>query len=255
MLIRQMLRENLYIALGYTFIMQVALVAAVLYWPQFRDNLPTIGKLVPFEPLQELVDKMEDYGYWPYFCVQQFFKGNSLFGLAAAALMGSGLVAREADQGTAEYLLSRPISRTRILLTRWAVGAVLLTVPVFLTSWVGWLLGPYIEEDTIPLSAVMWGSAYMSLFLIMLFNITIWLSARSEHQLKPGVLLVGIMLFQFALYLVKEVGNYTMFAMVDTDSLMPLLYGTLPLLNGAVFIGVGALFLGLALWEFKRRDF
>ncbi|KAA3608696.1 MAG: hypothetical protein DWQ01_11365 [Planctomycetota bacterium] len=255
MLIRQMLRENLYIAVGYYLLMQGALIAAVLYWPDFRDNLPAIAKMVPFDAMRKLITAMEDVGYWPYFCVQQFFKGNSLFGLTAAALMGSGLIAREVDNGTAEFLLSRPISRTRILMTRWAVGVALLTIPVFLSSWGGWLMGPWIDEPNIPLRGVMLGSAYMSLFLTMLFSATVWLSTLFDHQLRAGVLLVGLMLLQFALYLVKIVGDYTLFALVDLEELMPLIQGKFPWEPALAFVVTSLVFLGLALRQFHRRDF
>ena len=117
-LLRQWLRDGWWILLGYVVILEAALVAAILYWPKFRDNMPAIAKLVPFESLQRLMDSVEIAGYWPYLAVQQWFKGCSLFGLAAAAFLTSGVVARDADQKTAEFLLSRPVSRSRILLTR-----------------------------------------------------------------------------------------------------------------------------------------
>ena len=133
-LLRHWLRDGWWILLGYIVILEAALVAAILYWPKFRDNMPAIAKLVPFESLQRLMDSVEVAGYWPYLAVQQWFKGCSLFGLAAAAFLTSGVVARDADQKTAEFLLSRPVSRSRILLTRWAAAVVLVVAPVYLTS-------------------------------------------------------------------------------------------------------------------------
>ena len=85
-LLRHWLRDGWLILVGYVVVLEVALVAAILYWPRFRDNTPVIAKLVPFESLQTLLEAVEIEGYWPYLAIQQWFKGCSRFGLAAAAL-------------------------------------------------------------------------------------------------------------------------------------------------------------------------
>ena len=55
-LLRQYLRDAWWIAIGYFVILEAALIAAIIYWPKFRDNVPAIAKLVPFESLQRLLD-------------------------------------------------------------------------------------------------------------------------------------------------------------------------------------------------------
>lgn len=253
-LVRQYLRDTLWVAVGYFVLMAVALAAAILYWPDFRDNLPSIVKLLPFDALRELVAGIERFGYWAYFAIQQDFKGCSLFGLAAVALFGSGVVAREADQKTAEFLLSRPVSRTRILLVRFATAAVLVLAPVFLTSLGGMWLSPVVGERLAP-GPVLAAAAYLGLFLLMQLAFCVWLSAGSEHQLRAGVILIGIMLFQFALYLVKGVGDWTLYALVDPSRLGPIQAGRFPWREAAGFAAATIGFLLLAIRRFARRDF
>ncbi len=253
-LVRQYLRETLGVAVGYLVLLTGALVAAVLYWPEFRDNVPAIYKLVPFDALKDLIGEIERFGYWAYFALQQFFKGCSLFGLAAAALFGSGLVAREADQKTAEFLLSRPVSRRRVLLVRFAVAAVLLVVPVFLSTLVGWWVSGMVGE-TLEGPALFAASAYLSLFLLVQLAFCVWLSAGAEHQLRAGVVLIGLVLLQFALYLVKGVGDYTLFALVDVTTLSAIQGGGFPWTQAASFVGLTLAFLGLAVRRFEARDF
>ncbi|MBC8328767.1 MAG: ABC transporter permease [Planctomycetes bacterium] len=253
-LVRQYLRDTLWVALGYLVLMTGALAAAVFYWPDFRDNMPAIFKLIPFDALRDLIAGIDEFGYWAYFAIQQYFKGCSLFGLAAAALFGSGLVAREADQKTAEFLLSRPVSRRRVLLTRFAVAAVLVVAPVFLSSLAGMAMSPLIGEH-LALTPVLLGACYLSLFLLMQLAFCTWLSAGFEHQLKAGIILIGLMLLQFALYLVKGLGDYTLFALVDVNRLAGMTTGQFPWPEAASFAGAGLLFLLLALRRFERRDF
>src|SRR5207244_8369665 len=47
-----------------------------------------------------------------------------------AALVGGDLVAKEAEDGTLRMILSRPISRARLLLLKWLAGAVFSLVLV-----------------------------------------------------------------------------------------------------------------------------
>ncbi len=253
-LVRQFLRDTLWVAVGYLVLMTGALAAAVFYWPDFRDNMPAIYKLVPFEALKDLIEGIDRFGYWAYFSLQQFFKGCSLFGLAAAALFGSGLVAREADQKTAEFLLSRPISRRFLLLVRFASAAVLVILPVFLSSLVGWWLSSLVGES-LEAGPLMAASAYLSLFLLAQLAFCVWLSAGAEHQLKAGIVLIGLMLLQFALYLVKGVGDYTLFALVDVTTLAGIRGDAFPWWQTGAFLAATALFLLLALRRFERRDF
>ena len=41
------LRAVAWRALAYGLVLEAMLVAAILYWPQFRDNIPAILRLVP----------------------------------------------------------------------------------------------------------------------------------------------------------------------------------------------------------------
>jgi ABC-type transport system involved in multi-copper enzyme maturation permease subunit len=53
-------------------------------------------------------------------------RNNGIVVLIVAALIGASFVAGEVSKGTIYLLLSRPLTRERILLTKYAVGAVLL---------------------------------------------------------------------------------------------------------------------------------
>lgn len=253
-LARQYMREIWWIAVGYLIILEAAMVAAILYWPQFRDNIPALAKLVPFQALQDLLSQVEQAGYWPYFAIQQWFKGCSLFGVAAVAFMGSGIIAREADQRTAEFLLSRPVSRRRILLIRFAVLTLATTIPVFLTSISAIWLSPIVDEG-MRWDEVLWASMYMSLFLVMLCGFCTLLSALSTNQFRAGALLVGFVLANFAVYLIQSLDRFSLFKTIDVWAFMDLHIGTVPWLMMGVFASVTVIELALADFIFRRRTF
>ncbi|MBG80834.1 MAG: hypothetical protein CMJ39_09030 [Phycisphaerae bacterium] len=253
-LLRQYLRDAWWIALGYFVILEAALVAAIIYWPKFRDNVPAIAKLVPFESLQRLLDSVEIEGYWPYFAVQQWFKGCSLFGLAAAAFLTSGIVARDPDQKTAEFLLSRPVSRSRVLLTRWLVVVTLVIIPVYLTSFTAIWISPAVDE-TLAWSDVLLASSYMSLFLITLITFTTLVSSLSSHQLRAGIILIGIMLLNFAFYLIQEIDEISLFKSIDVYVFMEIKAGQWPWMATGCFVGATIIMLLASLKIYNRRDF
>lgn len=253
-LLRQWLRDTWWIALGYLVILELAMVAAILYWPKFRDNMPAIAKLVPFDSLKRLMESVAIEGYWPYFAVQQWFKGCSLFGVAVAAFLASGIVARDADQKTAEFLLSRPISRTRVLLTRWSIAVALVTIPVYLTSISAIWISPVVDER-LGWGDILISSTYMSLFLVMLVTFTTLISAMSSNQMRAGIILIGLILLNFAFYLIQEVDEISLFKTIDVMVFMEIRSGTLPWIASSAFLGTTVIMLLVAIRVFNRRNF
>lgn len=254
MIFRHWLREQALLATGYTVLLTVNVVFAVRYWPDLRENFPEFIKLIPLEPLQQFVRAWDEYGFWAYFAVQEFWKGAGVFGVAAAGLMGTGIVAREADNRTAELLLSRPVSRARVFAARWAAGALLLVAPLFATAAVGVAMAPSVDEQLAWLPS-MQASAYTSLFVLCVYTLTAALSARFSHQLKAGILVLGFMLLQFAFYLIKVLWDWSLYNLIDLDPLLPFNDGVIAWRNALAMAGACLVFYAAAWLQFERRDF
>lgn len=254
MIFRHWLRENAVLAIGYSLLLALNIVASIQYWPDLRDNVPAALKLIPLAPLQQFFKAMEDYGYWAYVCFQQFWKAAGVFGVAAAGLMGTGIVARDADNRTAELLLSRPVSRGAVFFQRWLAGALLLLLPLFATSLVAVQMAPGVQES-LDLAIAMRGTAYVALFVLAVYSLTCAASAWSSHQLRAAVLVMGFMLLQFALYMIKGVWNWSLYNLIDLDPLIPISDGVMPWSNAAIMAGATAAFYGFGWWAFERRDF
>jgi ABC-type transport system involved in multi-copper enzyme maturation permease subunit len=254
MLFRQYLEEHRFLAVGYFFLLLINILAGTYYWPELRDNFPEVIKLIPLEPLQEFVRAFETNGYWAYFSVQQFFKGAGMFGIAAGGLIGSGLVAREVDRRTAELLLSRPVSRARILFTRWLAGAFLLFIPYIGVALIGWAVAPQVDEN-LEFLLVLRGSCYTFLFILCAYTATVALSTRFSNQLKAGILVLGLLLMQLAIYMIDKLWDYSLYNLIDLDVVLPMDGGPFPWLEAGWLSAFTLLFYGLALWGFRSRDF
>ncbi len=78
----------------------------------------------------------EDARYLEYLLWSQWFgeaSGNPILMLIAAVL-GAGLISGETSRSTIFFLFSKPVSRERVLLTKYAIGAGILFVVVMLAA-------------------------------------------------------------------------------------------------------------------------
>lgn len=111
-----------------------------------------------------------------YIWSQWFAKNGQLVMLIIAAILGAGYVAGEVNKGTIYLLLSRPISRERVLLTKYATGAAALlaiavvgTLTMYLaTAFAG---HPQSVEGLISATLLMWLSAVFALSLATMFSV------------------------------------------------------------------------------------
>lgn len=201
--------------LAYAVLLEVMLAAAILFWPEFSANVTTIGSMARALPIMgDMVSAIEEEGFQAYVLVQHFFKACSTLGTAAAVLFAAPAVAGEVHRGTLELLLARPVSRDRLLLERWLAGALALVLPVFVTTLTIPALGARVDELE-PYGPYLACAAHQSLFLLALYGVTFLASAAFSNPNKIALTCLFLVVFQFALYMVKTVTHYSLFRMCD----------------------------------------
>lgn len=115
----------------------------------------------------------------------EWFAVNGPFLLAfLAALLGGGLIANEVSRGTIFFLLSKPISRERILLTKYGVSAVLLLAVSIIGSLTLTVMG-IIQGQTLDLlrlliaTVLIWLAGLFPLGLALFFSVILSDSFRA----------------------------------------------------------------------------
>lgn len=246
-------KSGLFATLGYLVALELMLIAAILYWPSFRDNVPALrifSKPIPM--LGEMIDEIEQFGSTAYVLGQHFFKGCNVLGCAAATLFAAGAVAGEAHRGTLEIYLMRPISRRRLLLERWLTGALQVCVPVVLTT----LTIPMLLERVDEVAAygpLMWSAAHQCLFLLAIYGVTFLASTMGRMPLKIVFAVLLLSIFQFAIYMVKTVTHYSLFRLADIQTFLEVYDGSGPHVYWWWFGATIVLTLGASLAIFERR--
>jgi ABC-2 type transport system permease protein len=202
-------------ALVYAVVLELLLVAAIVYWSDFEDSIDTIRNFLPGS-LKGVADGIQEGGVATYVHAQHFFKGCNALGILAAVVFAAGAVAGEAHRGTLEIWLARPVSRRRLLLERYAYGALGVTVPVFATTLsIPPLLG--LQDISMDLGPLMLGAAHQSIFLLAVYSVTFLASCLATQPLVVafGVLVVGLL--QFLAYIVPTVTHWSLFRLADID--------------------------------------
>ena len=67
------LRSYLLPSLLYALLLEVMLAAAILYWPDFEENIDTYGDILPFESVRKMVEAISDSGVAAYVNLQHFY--------------------------------------------------------------------------------------------------------------------------------------------------------------------------------------
>ena len=246
-------RGALFATLGYLLALELMLMAAILYWPSFRDNVPALRVLSkPIPMLGDMITEIEDAGAIAYVLGQHFFKGCNVLGCAAATLFAAGAVAGEAHRGTLEIYLMRPISRRRLLLERWLTGALQTVLPIFLTTLTIPLLLARVDEAA-EYGPLMWCAAHQSLLLLAIYGVTFLASTMGRMPLKIVFAVLLVAIFEFAIYMVKTVTDYSLFRLADIQTFRVVYEASGPHAYWWWFGGVVATTLLASLAVFERR--
>jgi hypothetical protein len=135
---------------------------------------------------------------------------------------------------------------------RTAVLALAILLPVYLSSISAIWISPAVGER-LPWKATLMASSYMACFLLMLIAATVLLSVLSTHQLRAGMLVVGLVLLSFAQYLIQGIDQWSLFATIDVWTFMKIGAGQFPWFRAGCFLAAAAGMLTLAETLLERR--
>ena len=255
MILAKAIRDNLWKSIACAALLEIHLVIAVVYFPDFEENIEAIKKLVPFEAFKKTIEAAATRGFDGYLALQHFFKAANTFGTFAAVFFGMGAVAGEVERHTIEFLLSRPYSRTRILATKYVVGALGLVLPLLVVSLTAIPLARLVDE---PVTArhVLLQTAHCSLFLLTLYSLTFALSAWMSDAPRVAFCVLGIAVVEFSLTVVKEAARWSIYRLADMNVLVEILKDKgLPWGLDLGLASASAALFAVALLRFQRRDF
>jgi ABC-type transport system involved in multi-copper enzyme maturation permease subunit len=134
---------------------------------------------------------------------QAFGGGPVLVAWLVAAALGAGLIAGEAGKGTILFLLSRPVGRDRVLLTKYAVCAALLGGVAALVGAVA-LLVAALRGHPLPAGGVLLSVVLLWLQELFVLGLATAYSVIARDALRPALfaLLTGAAVVTLPSYVV-----------------------------------------------------
>ena len=175
------------------------------------------------------------------------------------ALFVAGMVTREMDRRTMEFLLSLPVSRAQFIVSRWLV-LVMALAALHLTQFVGvWSSAVAIGQQAEP---GRYALAQLSSTLLFLFVGSLMLAASvliDDYGRGTGAMLgigLGLNLFHMATGdatgALKSLRDVLPFSLHDVAAIV--MKGEVPWGDMAILGGGSLLFLAVAIWLFQRKQ-
>jgi ABC-type transport system involved in multi-copper enzyme maturation permease subunit len=120
----------------------------------------------------------------------QWFPKNGPMVLGGlAAFLGAGLIAGEVGKGTIFFLLSKPVSRERVLITKYLVSAAILLGVSLLGSLV-MLLTAVILGQSVPVDRILLATVLLWLGTLSILGIALLFSTLFDDALRPAGLAI-----------------------------------------------------------------
>lgn len=239
----------------FLFIMLEGLLyAAIHWWPAFTENMGALKALAsPLPILADQIKLVDKLGAPAYVAGQHYFKACNILGSTAAILFASNAIAGEAQRGTLEVWLARPVSRLRLYTERFVMGQLAVAIPVFLSS----LTVPALLETvgtSMRYSDLLRCSAYQSVFLGAMFSVTFAVSAIGQQPLKIAFVFLFFAIAEFAIYMVKTITHYSIFRWADIQTFAAIIgTNTTPMGRVAVMLGIQVVAFTAGFAIFRRR--
>ncbi|MEZ5965712.1 MAG: ABC transporter permease subunit [Planctomycetota bacterium] len=255
-------RETRVVALAYLVILELGIVAAIAMWPNLREEAAALGRLFPADFLKRMFTALSDpnqaTAYNAYMAVQLFFKGTNIVALAFGVLLGTGIIARERENQTLEFLLARPISRSRVLRSKFLVVAAAMVLPIVLTSMSAVPLSWAVEEQ-LDWRRVLAASTHAAAFALVFLAATTAVSVVCRNQVHVAAVVGAFIIVQVVMFFVQVIRRASVFCLADFDVFGPLMMGNG--VFGDLFFGTtvwllaaAAALYGLADWLLRRID-
>ena len=230
MIVRKTCRELWPMFLIYLLSMEIILVPAIVLWPDLKEVGDKLGfalvitiKAMNKSVFRDVLQAVQDYG--DYYALQAFFKGVNVCSAAAAVLVGTGLISRERENHTLEFLMTRPISPSRILFEKFTVASVGTVIPIFLVAWSGIPLSSWLVGESLPFGGVTLAAWHSSIFVLGILAVTTLCSVIFRLQAHTATVAGIFVVANTTLFFIQTAREYSLFQLSDIDVYAPAIAG------------------------------
>jgi ABC-2 type transport system permease protein len=182
-----------------------------------------------------------------------------VIGSVYSIVLSSNILLKEEYNKTAEYLLTRPLTRSEIFLSKLAVVSINVFVLNLITSLVGFIFIELVKKGTFSVSAFLILSLYTLLLNFLFASTGLFLSTIVKRPKPITTFCIGLVIILYFVFTISKItesvakiGYLTPFKYVDTNVIAPG-YRMDPL-SLVYFIGISVTLLILSYRIYLRKD-
>lgn len=213
------------------------------YTPELLKSIPNLpAGLADFIPAPTVVDS-----------VAQYLKNTSQFGILLVILLTMGIVAQEKERGTAAMLLTKPVSRSAVILAKWLVGMTVVLAGLLVDGLV-FLAYTVVLFEPLPFGAFWILNLLLLVYLGVYLTVALMASALARSQSVAAAVAFGGLIVLIILGSIPYVSDYMPGKLVTWGSSLVLKGGEAAWPALGVAAGIIVLTLVFACLRFEREE-
>jgi ABC-2 type transport system permease protein len=193
-----------------------------------------------------------------------FYAANNVIymmvlGSIYAIVLSSNILLKEEYNKTAEYLLTRPVTRSEVFFSKLAVLLLYIFLLNLVTVLAGFICIEIVKSSPFSIKSFLILSLYTLLLNILFGTIGLFMSTLVKRAKPITTFSIGLVLIFYFIYTlskitesIAKIGYLSPFKYVNTDVINPAY--KLELLNLSFFTGISLLLIGLSFRIYKRKD-
>jgi len=257
------MKSNAFSLILWMLVITLLITVTMSVYRTFLDNQSKVMgmlNLIPkgalqFKGISNFTDLLSVLGFYAANNVIYMMVLGSIF----AIVLGSNILLKEEYNKTAEYLLTRPLTRSTIFFSKLGVVMLYVFLLNLFTSIAGFICLELVSTGPFSIKAFLILSLYTMLLNILFGTLGIFMSTlikRARPITTFSIGLVLILYFIFTLSKITEsaasIGYLSPFKYVNTDVIKP--EYSFDLLRFVYFAGISLLLTGISYRLYTRKD-
>lgn len=257
------IRRNAFSLMIWIVIITLLIVLTMSIYHTFLENQSKIVgmlSIIPkgalqFKGISNFDDLLSVLGFYAANNVIYMMVLGSIFSI----VLSSNILLKEEYDKTAEYLLTRPLTRSDIFLSKLAVLYINVFMLNLVTSLAGFICMELVKKGTFSIRSFLILSLYTLLLNLLFGAIGLFLSTLVKRAKPITTFSIGLVLIFYFIYTLSKItvsaakiGYLSPFRFANVDAINPAY--AINLWHLAYFIGISLLLTGLSYRFYKRKD-
>ena len=257
------MRRNAFSLMVWMIVITLLISVTMTVYRTFLENQSKIlgmMSLVPkgalqFKGISNFNDLLSVLGFYAVNNVIYMMVLGSIF----AIVLSSNILLKEEYNKTAEYLLTRPLTRGEIFFSKLAVVLLNVFLLNLVTSLAGFICMELVQKEPFSIKAFFILSLYTLLLNILFGSIGLFLSTLVKRPKPITTFSIGLVLIFYFIYTLSKItesaakiGYLSPFKYVNMDAINPAY--KLDFLHLLYFIGISFLLVGFSYQLYTRKD-